>query len=219
MGDGFFSGYIATEFLAMKLSRFAALFLMIGLCPSMPAFAGQLEDGIAAHDRQDYATAQKLLRPLAEKGGALAQHKIGFMYSFGQGVQKDPVEAGKWYRKAADQGLAKSQNNLGYIYAKGEGVARDDVESAKWYKKSAEQGNAGAQSALSQNYAKGAGVAQNLVEAHKWSDLAASNSLDKFIHDRNIKNRDSLVSSMTPAQVAEAQKLAREWKPKQEPSK
>lgn len=192
---------------------------MIGSCLAMPALASQLEDGMAAYDQHNYETARKLLRPLAEQGNAGAQHRLGFMYSFGQGVPKDYAEALKWYRKAADQGLAKSQYNLGYVYAKGEGAPSDIVESAKWYKKSAEQGNAGAQAALSLIYAKGEGVPQSFVEAHKWSDLAASNSLDKNIHDKNIKNRDTLAVNMTPAQIAEAQKLAREWKPRQEPSK
>ena len=141
------------------------------------------------------------------------------MYSFGQGVPKDSVEAAKWYRKAADQGIAKSQYNLGFIYTKGEGVTRDKLEAAKWYKKAAEQGNAGAQSAISLIYANGDGVPKSLVEAHKWSDLAASNSPDKVIHDKNINNRETLAAMMSPAQIAEAQKLAREWKPKQEPSK
>lgn len=203
----------------MKLLRLLALLLTIVSCLAMPALAGQLEDGMAAYDKHNYETALKLLRPLAEQGVAMAQHRLGFMYSFGQGVPKDYVEALKWYRKAAGQGLAKSQYNLGYLYAKGEGTPRDVVESAKWYKKAAEQGNADAQSAISLIYANGDGVPQSLVEAHKWSDLAASNSLDKNIHDKNIKNRDSLAVNMTPAQIAEAQKLAREWKPTKEPSK
>jgi hypothetical protein len=31
-----------------------------------------------------------------------------------------------------------------------------------------------------------------------------------------VKNRDRIAAKMTPAQIAEAQKLAREWKPKPE---
>lgn len=203
----------------MKLLRLLALLLTIVSCLAMPAFASQLDDGLAAYDKHNYETALKLLRPLAEQGVAMAQHRLGFMYSFGQGVPKDYAEALKWYRKAADQGLAKSQYNLGYLYAKGEGAPRDLVESAKWYKKAAEQGNAEAQSALSLICANGEGVPQSLVEAHKWSDLAASNSLNKNIHDKNIKNRDAIAVNMTPGQIAEAQKLAREWKPTKEPSK
>jgi hypothetical protein len=41
-----------------------------------------------------------------------------------------------------------------------------------------------------------------------WFDLAAAQGLDAA-----AKNRDQLVSTMTPAQIAEAQRLAREWKP------
>ena len=34
--------------------------------------------------------------------------------------------------------------------------------------------------------------------------------------DKAVKNRDRVAAKMTPAQIAEAQKLAREWKPKPE---
>jgi hypothetical protein len=32
--------------------------------------------------------------------------------------------------------------------------------------------------------------------------------------DKAVKNRDIVAMRMTPAQISEAQKLAREWKPK-----
>ena len=53
------------------------------------------------------------------------------------------------------------------------------------------------------------GVQQNYVQAHKWWNLAAVSG-DKDA----IKNRDIVAGKMTPPQIAEAQKLAREWKPK-----
>jgi uncharacterized protein len=70
------------------------------------ASAGSLEDAIAAHDRGDYATAMRLLRPLAELGNAHAQNELGVMYAEGRGVQQDYAEAVKWYRKSAEQGFA-----------------------------------------------------------------------------------------------------------------
>jgi TPR repeat protein len=46
-------------------------------------FADPLEDGQAAYNRGDYATALKLLRPLAEQGNATAQNNLGWMYDQG----------------------------------------------------------------------------------------------------------------------------------------
>ena len=61
------------------------------------------EDGDAAARRGDYATALKLLSPLAQKGLAGAQNNLGKMYLQGHGVAQDYKEAGKWFRLAADQ--------------------------------------------------------------------------------------------------------------------
>jgi hypothetical protein len=72
------------------------------------AVAGPLEDAVAAAGRDDYATALRLFRPLADQGNALAQYALGVMYDNGQGVQQNYAEAAKWYRKAADQDEAHS---------------------------------------------------------------------------------------------------------------
>ncbi len=95
------------------------------------AIAGALEDGVAAYVRQDYPTALRLLRPLAEHGVAEAQGRLGYMYFMGKGVAQDYAEAAHWYRMAADRGVADAQVNLGIMYARGQGVAQDDVEAAR----------------------------------------------------------------------------------------
>jgi hypothetical protein len=70
---------------------------------------------------------------------------------------------------------------------------------------------------LGEMYREGQGVPQDYVQAHKWYNLAAANytsaSQTKY-RDDAVKNRDALARKMTPAQIAEAQRLAREWKPK-----
>ena len=53
-------------------------------------------------------------------------------------------------------------------------------------------------------YEKGRGVTQDYVQAHKWYNLSAA---------LGLRERDRLASLMTPAQIAEAQRLAREWRP------
>ena len=131
------------------------------------------------------------------------------MYAKGQGVQKDFKKAIEWYQLAATQGDAHAQHNLGVMYAKGEGVPRDFKEAVRWYRLAAEQGEARDQGNLGLMYAKGKGVLQDYVLAHMWFNLAAAQG-EKVAADL----RDSLAKKMTPAQIAEAQKLASEWKPR-----
>ena len=60
-------------------------------------------------------------------------------------------------------------------------------------------------------YEKGHTVPQDYVEAHKWYNLAASRTYGKKTRNLAIKNRDRIAAKMTPAQIAEAQKLANQW--------
>ena len=78
----------------------------------------------------------------------------------------------------------------------------------------AEQGNAKAQYSLGVMYDKGLGVPQDYVQAHMWYNLAASRFPPGERRDKAVKNRDNVAKKMTPAQISEAQKLAREWRPK-----
>jgi TPR repeat protein len=107
----------------------AMLILAAGFAGSVAA--GPLEDGVAAGQRGDYATAMQRLRPLADQGNAIAQVSLGLMYSEGQGVQQDYAAALSWYRKAADQGLAIAQVYLGTMYAIAQGVPQNYAEAAQ----------------------------------------------------------------------------------------
>ena len=161
-------------------AKFAGLVLIAALCAgftlglTVPAWAG-FEEGEAAYNRGDYATAIREFRPLAEQGDAYAQFNVGLMYSEGEGVPQDYAKAAKWYSKAAGQEHAGAQVSLGRMY--GEGL----------------------------------GVPQDYVRAYAWYDLAASR-FSGF--DRAVKYRNLVAAEMTPAQIAEAKKLAREWKEK-----
>ena len=63
-------------------------------------------------------------------------------------------------------------------------------------------------------YANGEGVPQDDIQAHLWSNLAASRSEDAKDREDAVHSRDLVAAKMTPAQIAEAQHLAVEWKPK-----
>jgi len=183
-----------------------AVALFVG---SMTAHGADFATGVKAYNRGDYATALRIMRELAEQGDAGAQYNLGFMYEKGQGVTRDYAEAMRWYRKAADQGDAGAQYNLGLMYDKGQGVAQDFAEAVRWYRKAADQGYAGAQAILGLMYGKGQGVTRDYVQAHMWSNLAAAQG-----DERASKIRDIIAKSITAEQIAQAKKLAREWKPK-----
>ena len=139
---------------------------------TMSALAG-FEEGKVAYDKQDFATALKEWRPLAEQGDAKAQNKLGIMYSAGQGVAKNDKQAVIWYTKAAEQGYAAAQFNLGNSYSVGQGVEQDDKQAALWYRKAAEQGDPDAQGKLGYMYFTGNGVPRNYAEAVAWFRKAA----------------------------------------------
>ena len=124
-------------------------------------------------------------------------------------MTQDYAEILKWYRKAAEQGYARAQHNLGMMYRDGEGVPRDYAEALKWFSKAAVQGDARAQASLGIMYTIGSGVPQDYVLALMWSNLAASQE-----NEGAISLRELVAGMMTFKQFAEAQKLAREWKPK-----
>ncbi len=126
----------------------------------------------------------------------------------------DHATALREWRPLAGQGDAGAQVWLGFMYANGHGVPQDYAKAVGWYRKAAEQGMASAQNNLGFMYSKGRGVPQDYAQAHMWSNLAASRSPPGEDRDESVKNRDLIAKKMTPAQISEAQKLAREWKPK-----
>ena len=155
---------------------FRAIFLSFILLSSFAPLvaAGPLEDATAALERSDFAIAVRLLRPLADRGNADAQMKLGFLYVAGGGIPQDYAAAVKWFHLAADQGQANAQCFLGLMYFEGRGVPRD------------------------------------YVSAHMWFSFAAAGGIEDA-----AQYRDTLAAKMSPAQIAKAQRLAREWKPGQ----
>jgi TPR repeat protein len=152
------------------------------------------------------------VREAAEQGYAEAQFTLGGEYALGHGVPRDYGEAAKWYRKAAEQGYARAQFSLGFSYYFGHGVPQDYGEAAKWYRKAAEQGYADAQFYLGFAYANGDGVPQDDALAYMWLNLAAAQATGEQ-RTQSARWRDTVAARMTSSQIAEAQHLAREWRP------
>ena len=118
--------------------KHAVASILLMLSRAAPLVAGPLEDGYSAYTRGDFATAMRLMRPLADQGEVTAQTVVGLLYYFNYGG--DYVSAHIWFNLAAAQG-------------------------------------------------------------HAFAEMFLKDTADK----------------MTPAQIAEAQKLAREWKPMEPP--
>jgi TPR repeat protein len=135
------------------------------------------------------------------------------VYLYGRGVTQDDTEAVAWFRKAADQRDAIAEFLLGNQYANGKGVPQDYSEAMIWFRRAAEQGHPVAKLFLGVMYAEGRGVPQDYVRAHMWFSLAAAQG-----EQRAVKTLEMAERRMTPAQINEAQKLARDWKPATQPT-
>lgn len=156
------------------------------ICIATTAYAG-MDEGVAAYEKGDYATALREFNDLAAKNNAEAQAILGFMYEFGNGVNQDNKIAVEWYRKAADQGYAKAQRYLGNMYYGGKGITQDYSKAFEWYQKAAAQGDAYAQNDLGVKYEFGLGVAKDLEKAlqlyalsAKQNDETAKNNLARL---------------------------------------
>jgi TPR repeat protein len=129
----------------MHLKALAIAATLLAL--ATPSWA-DFDEGKAAYDQGDYATALKEWRPLAEQGDASAQFHLGLMYGNGNGVARDSGVAMKLFRKAAEQGFLDAQYHLGFKYLFGMGVPANDAEAIKWLSKAAKQGHAGGEAGL-----------------------------------------------------------------------
>ena len=156
---------------------------------------------------EDNTEAVKWYRKAAEQGYLGAQLALAVIFDYGEvGIPEDNTEAVKWYRKAAEQGSAQAQYNLGLMHYDGEGVRSDNTEAFKWYGKAAEQGCAAAQYNLGLMYYTGEGLRQDYVMTHMWFSLAAEQELEIA-----QKSKAIIIKKMTKEQIAEAQKMSREW--------
>lgn len=177
-----------------------------GLAASQHNLGYFYENGITLP--KDESEAVKWYRRAAEQGYANSQHSLGHFYLNGITLPKDEAEAVKWFRKAAEQGYADSQNSLGYIYENGIGTTKDVAEAVKWYGKAAEQGKAEGMYNLGLIYSRGEGLPKDYVRAYKWLTICASGG-----NPQAISLRDTFEKSMKQEEIAEAQRLVREWNP------
>ena len=193
----------------MKKSLFLKIvFFVVMVFGALPSWANFLA-GEDAYLREDYETALEAWQPLAKSGNAEAQNMLGYMYRYGQGVAQDFEQARQWYRLAADQGNARAQNNLGAMYRQGLGVTQSYEEALQWFRRAAEQGNGGAQNHLGLMYFEGEGTTKDVIQAYKWAYLSAQQGVEAAVLAVEFLDQE-----LTPEQIQEAKRLAKEWTPK-----
>lgn len=159
---------------------------------------------------KDERLAVEWFRKAAGQGNEEAQSELGLMYEDGVGVLKDEGLAVEWYRKAAELGSKTGQNRLGVMFEDGRGVVQDHAQAAAWYEKAARRGDAWGQRNLARLLREGDGVVRNAVHAHAWLNLASAADEP---HPKAAAERDALTQQLTRVQLAEAQRLARGWRP------
>ena len=130
--------------------------------------------------------------------------------------RKDMATAAKIWKAWAGKGNAEARTLLGAMYWSGEGVPRDHKEAARLYLLAANQGYARAQNDIGFMLGFGEGTPPlNDVEAYKWLSLAVNGYTAKN-QDRLDQARQDLAAlakRMNPAQISEAERRAKAFKP------
>jgi len=152
-------------------------------CPRCKA-KGWYENANAADSEGDFATAVHIVWPLAAQRNAKAQSFLGMLYFEGWGVPQDYKEAFNWFRRAADQGDYKGQSWLSLMYRDGNGVPQDKVRAYLW-----------------------ANLAAQSTEPADAPGQLTPGQIEAEERDKDI------AQFMTPKQLAEARRLAADWKP------
>lgn len=146
--------------------------------------AYRLRSGLHAYDRQDYVTALKWLRPLAEEGDNEALYMMGTMYQNGEGVLKDSAVAFDWF-----------------------------VLARRWALVDAKKGNLADQLRLATMFERGQGGAIDLVSAHAWFNIAASSRAEVTTSaaDKEVRSNefDIIVGNLYRRQTVDLEKEAR----------
>jgi hypothetical protein len=153
----------------------------------------------------------------AEGGDASAQTIVGSWHYEGKerlGIYQDYAEGLEWFRKAAEQGEPYALRMIALSYERGDGVSRDYAQAATWFRKAAEQDDSYGQYWLGNAYAEGSGgiiykgfnEPQDLVLAYAWLNVASNG-----YYDDAEKSRDKVEAKLSPAELAEAQRLSSNW--------
>ncbi|MDR0466493.1 MAG: sel1 repeat family protein [Deltaproteobacteria bacterium] len=164
--------------------------LVCVLAPATSARAASFEDGVAAYQREDYASAMRIWHELGEAGDIRAIYNLGVLFDLGQGVAPDPMRAAVYFQHAAQGGHIRGMSNYGRLLDQGRGVSQDEEKAAFWFQKAAEGGLAEAQYNLGLMYERGRGVPKNERDAAAWYSRAAAGGQSAALERLGLFYRD-----------------------------
>ena len=147
----------------------------------------------------------------AKAGVPNAMNALGVVFSDGKIVQKDEAKAQQWFMQAASLGFLEAYNNLGLRSAQCICRPADPFDAIEWFKLAAEQGYAEAQQNLGimiVNTGQAAKDPKKASEAYMWLTLAGRQG---DVEAQAARAR--FMQTMTPAQIAEGDRMVSAWKP------
>jgi TPR repeat protein len=151
------------------------------------------------------------LRLPAESGDRVAIDSLARAYLYRENYE----EAARWYRRGAELGYQNSQVNYAWMLLQGRGVARDDSEAFRWFLAAANSGHPYSYLATAEMYAVGKGTERDPIEALAQVEIAL-----KVLQSSETQNletaralRNQLAAELTPPQIEEALRRAREKRP------
>ncbi|HEX2842142.1 tetratricopeptide repeat protein [Hyphomicrobium sp.] len=143
-------------------------------------------------------------RDCDDGAGWLATRIDGCGNQPGWSLPQDYAKAFHWYQSAAARGQYWAHYRLGKMYESGKGVPQDFKQAIEHYLKAAEGGYSASRSAIGRlHLAMG-----DKVAAYTWLNLTVSaDDSDKAL----IQQRDEVLKSLTPEEIATSQERARAW--------
>lgn len=115
----------------MKIGSILVSACIAGLVAAS-ACAQDLQAAEKAYENNEYATARKLLEPLARAGNAVAQLHLGYLYLDGHGGPVDTDKAMAWFSRLAEQNDGFGQDQLAHMYFEGRGSPVDYGKAYFW---------------------------------------------------------------------------------------
>lgn len=137
--------------------------------------ASRFDEGTAAYDAGDYATAYRIWSELAGEDDLAAMRNAAQLLRQGKGVAKDSRGAFRLYLEAAEKGLVTAMANVADMYLAGEGTEKNPQAAAAWYARAATAGLSIAQVKMAELYEQGIGVDRDPKRARALLERAARN--------------------------------------------
>jgi TPR repeat protein len=169
--------------------------------------------------KRDWLESAKWFSKAADGGNESAVFVLSFLgrhWRYRAGATAPPIIY-ELVEKVAKSGFAVAQFSLGVMYCpigdpSFDATTGNRAQALVWYRRAAEQGDVDAQIALGLAYANGIGVVQDYIEADKWFNIAASRAHSAEELADILTRHHKIAHMMTSYQIAEAQKLAQEWR-------